>query len=425
MRSLFPRLIALAGLLTLVLPLRAADDAIKLGLNYPKTGPYAWQGADQLRAAELAVAEVNASGGILGHPVELVMRDSESSVPVAHRNVLDLLVNEKVKMIFGGVASSVAVEAGKLCEAKGVPFFGTLTYATTTTCEDGHRHTFRECYDSWAAAKVLSSYMSQHFAGKKYFYITANYNWGLTTEAAFRKFTHTEDTAVNPRVRTPFPAATEDDIAKAVAQAGASDADVLVVIEFGHDMVTALRQISAQGLKGKKPIIVPNLTLTGAEAAGPELMEGVVGAVPWDWSVPYKYNYPSGKAFVEAYAAKYHRYPCTSGASAYTIVYEYKAAVERAKSFDGNAVIHELEGHKYTLLKDEQEWRAFDHQSVQTVYAVRCKPAADVVKDQYKLDYFEILSAMPGAEAFRTRDEWNEQRVAAKLPTELEPLPGS
>jgi ABC-type branched-subunit amino acid transport system substrate-binding protein len=418
---LFPTRVSLVATFFLASSLLPAAEAVKLGLNYPKTGPYAAQGADQLRAAQLAVEEINASGGILGRPVELVTRDSQSAVAVTHVNVLELILQEKVQMVFGGAASSVAVEAGKVCESKGVPFFGTLTYATTTTCEDGHRHTFRECYDSWAAAKVLAAYMREHYAGKKYLYITANYNWGKTTEAAFRKFTGTEDRAVHRSILTPFPTATVEDFRTTIAGATRSDFDVLVVVEFGHDMVETLRQAMLQGLKAKKPIIVPNLTLTMAEAAGPKVMEGVVGALPWDWSVPYKYDFSRGKAFVEAYAKKYNRYPCTSGASAYTIVYEYKAAVERAKGFEPAGVIKALEGHSYTLLKDEQQWRDFDHQSLQTVYAVRCKPEAEVLQDKYKLDYFEVITAMPGTEAFRTRAEWNDARAAASLPTQLEP----
>jgi ABC-type branched-subunit amino acid transport system substrate-binding protein len=422
MRLLSLRIPFFVAVCAAALVARAADDIVRLGLDYDKTGPYARQGLDQLRCAELAVEEVNAAGGILGRKVELVARDCQSSVPVAKINVLQMIANEHVAMIFGGVASSVAVETGKICEAKGVPFFGTLTYATTTTCEDGHRHTFRECYDSWAAAKVLAQYMKEHYAGKKFFYVTANYNWGKTTEAAFRKFTGTEDETIHKRIITPFPSATEDDFKAAITAAARSDCDVLVVVEFGHDMVEALRQATQSDLKAKKPIIVPNLTLTMAEAAGPEVMEGVVGALPWDWTVPAKYHYARGQAFVDAYEKKFNRYPCTSGASAYAIVYEYKAAVERAKTFDPAAVIKALEGHKYTILKDEQEWRDFDHQSIQTVYAVKCRPVDEVLKSKYQLDYFEIIGSLSGDTAFRTRDEWNARRKAASLPTELEAL---
>jgi hypothetical protein len=82
-------------------------------------------------------------------------------------------------------------------------------------------------------------------------------------------------------------------------------------------------------------------------------------------------------------------------------------------------VIKALEGHTYQLLKDKQTWRAFDHQSIQTVYAVVLNPAAVVVKDKFKLDYFKILSSMPGEEAAITREEWNAVRKKAGKPTNL------
>lgn len=415
--------ILLVGILWSVSP-ALAEDTVKIGLNYPKTGPYAAQGLDQWRATELAVEEINAAGGILGKKIEIVWRDSQSKADVTTVNVTELIDKEKVVMVFGGSASSVAVAAGHVCQQKGVPFFATLSYSTTTTCEDGHRHTFRECYDSWAAAKVLSDYMNKSFAGKKYFYVVADYNWGHSTEAAFRKFTNTEDTEQHKRIATPFPGATEEDFKKAIAFAKMVKPDVLVLVLFGKDMELGIRQATAQGLKNDMQIVVPNLTLDMAEGAGPKVMEGVIGALPWCWSVPYKYNYQRGKEFVEKFAKKYNRYPSTSGASAYTILYEYKAAVERAKTFDAPAVIRALEGHEYQLLKDQQRWRDFDHQSIQTVYAVRCKPEAEVRKDKFQLDYFDIIASMPGDQAFRSRQEWNQYRVAAGKSTDLEPLPG-
>ncbi len=92
------------------------------------------------------------------------------------------------------------------------------------------------------------------------------------------------------------------------------------------------------------------------------------------------------------------------------------------RSFDSPAVIRSLEGHRYVSLKDEQRWRAFDHQSVQSVYLVKCKPAVEVVKDRFHLDYFDIIERTPGREAVRTREEWNAARLRAGKPTELETL---
>lgn len=71
-------------------------------------------------------------------------------------------------------------------------------------------------------------------------------------------------------------------------------------------------------------------------------------------------------------------------------------------------------------LKDEQEWRAFDHQAIQSVYTVRCKPAEEVRKDKFKEDYFEILYKMDGEEAARTEEHWLKIRKDAGKPAELE-----
>ena len=402
----------------------AGADSVKIGLNYPKTGPYSVQGLDQWRAAELAVAEINASGGILGKQVEIAWRDSQSKADLSTANVTGLIDTEGVKMVLGGSASSVAVAAGRVCQAKGVPFFGTLTYSTATTGKEGRRHTFRECYNAWMGAKAIAPYMKENFAGKKFFYITADYTWGWTTEASVRKFSDTEDKSKHKGMTTPFPGASEKDFKKALSFAKMMKPDVLVLVLFGKEMPTAVRLATAMGLKSKMQIIVPNITLGMAEGGGPKVMEGVIGALPWCWKAPYKYDYPRGKEFIEQFAAKYGRYPSTSGASAYTILYEYKSAVERAGTFDSPSVIKALENHEYTLLKDKQVWRDFDHQSVQTVYAVKCNPQAVVLKDKYKLDYFEILSSISGEDAVRTREEWNAVRKAAGKPIQLEKLPG-
>ena len=407
---------AFVMLVTLLAFAAGANAAVvKIGLNYPKTGPYSVQGLAQLKAAEMAVEEINQSGGILGRNVELVIRDSKSQADLAKTNVEDLIDNKGCEMIFGGSASSVAIAGGKAAKSRGKLYFGTLTYSNATTGVQGHKYMFRECYNAWMGAKVLSEYLKEHYSGKRYFYVVADYTWGWTTEESIRKFSRTLDKKRHKRTLTPFPGATDSDFKKALLKANSSGAEVLVLVLFGKDMSEAVRMATEMGLKKKMSIVVPNLTLGMAESAGPKTMEGVVGALPWSWNIPFKYNYANGKAFVEKFAKRYHAYPSTSAASAYTILYQYKDAVERAGTFETKAVIAALEGHKYVSLKDEQVWRKFDHQSIQTVYAVRCKPMAEVMKDQFKQDYFEILKAVPGEEAARSYERWVRTRNSAGL----------
>jgi len=343
-----------------------AAGEVKIGLNAPLTGPYRVQGLQQLRAAELALEEINAAGGIEGRTVRLIQRDSESKVDVTNKNVTEMIEDDGVEMVFGGSSSAVAIAAGKICQDKGVPFFGTLTYSTETTGAEGHRYVFRECYDAWMGAKALAAYLKTNFPSDKnrYFYVTADYTWGHTTEASIRKFSGTLDASVHEGIKTPFPGAKYSDFWDAINAAQQFKPDVLVLVLFGKDMANAVKLASATKIKETVQVVVPNLTLGMAESAGAKAMEGVIGATPWTWQVPYKYDYPRGQEFVESFVAKYGTYPSTSAASAYTIMYEYKSAVERAGSFDAADVILALEGHDYELLKDQQHWRDFDHQSV-------------------------------------------------------------
>lgn len=415
---LFSYLFTLFMLLNCSLSEVLADQAVvKIGLNYPETGPYAKQGLDQKRAAEMAVEEINAAGGILGKKVQLVLRDTKSNAKIAKGNAIQLYDVEGVPMILGGSSSAVAIASGEVALEKNKLFFGTLTYSTETTGEYGHRHIFRECFDAYFAAKVMSAYLNKNFAGKKYFYITANYTWGWTTESVLRSFTNTKDLKEHPEILTDLGA---KDFKKELLEAKQSKPDVLVLSLFGRDMEIAVRQADEMGLKNRMQIIVPQMNEDMAQGAGPEAMEGILGATPWMWSVPFKYNYPKGIEFVNKFEAKFNRYPTTSGASAYVILYEYKAAVELAKTFDTKAVISALEGRAYTGLKDGQYWRKWDHQSVQTVYAVKAKPAAEVRKSKYQMDYFDIIATMPGDEAAVDFKEWSEIREMVNMRPELE-----
>ncbi len=404
-------------LFSIAAQVQANQDVVKISLNYPQTGPYAREGKDQWYAAEIARKEINEAGGILGKQVSYRWSNSESNPGRSTANLSAAIGRDKVKMAFGGSSSAVAIASGKICRKKNVIFFGTLTYSTSTTAEAGNRVMFRECYNSWMAAKAIGSYLRKNHPNAKYFYITADYTWGWTTEASIRTFTYTNDKNKHPGILTPFPSGYYDEALEAASKA---NPDVLVLVLFGDEMATAIRKANEMGLKNRMQIVVPNLTLTMAERGTPKAMAGVIGALPWCWKVPYQYNYQKGIEFVEKFKKRFNRYPSTSAASAYTIMHEYKAAVERAGTFDTNAVTKQLEGHEYQLLKDKQRWRAFDHQSVQTVYTVKCNPVDVVLADKYNLDYFEIIGRLSGEKAVRTRSQWNAVRKAAGLPTQLQ-----
>lgn len=398
----------------------AAADPIKIGLNYPQSGRYQYLGLQQRLGAFLAVEKINAEGGVLGRPLELVIRNTRLKPAQGVKNVADMIENHDVQMIFGGVSSAVAIAAGKEAKARDRIYFGTLTYANATTGKAGHTHMFRESYNAWMTASAIGQYLADHYSGKRYFYITADYSWGYSVEESMRIKSGTQDTEMHPVVRTPFPNAHIRDFKDALKAAEASEAEVLVLVLGGGDMVRAVEIIHEMGLKKKVQIVWPNTSLGTALQIGPSLMEGIIGAAPWVWNLPYEKGYQAGIEFVENFSKSYDMRPSSAAASAYSIVHQYRDAVERAGTTSTAAVIKALEGHRYSLLKDTQEWRAFDHQNVQSVYVVRMKPRAQVLQDAYNSDFYEILETIEGVAAARTLEEWQEDRRQAGAPLTLQ-----
>lgn len=397
----------------------SAVDPITLGLNYPRTGSYKEEGLAQMRGALLAIDELNAKGGVLDRPLRIISRDTASRPEKAVNNV-NRLIDDGAAMLFGGSSSAVAIAASKRAKERGILYFGTLTYSNDTTGKNGHRYMFRECNNAWMSARVLGEYLSKTLPDKRYFYITSDYTWGTTTESSLRQTTGSTDTSKHPGLKTPFPGARLADYRDALTQAASSDAEVLALVLFGDDLVRAMRIAEDLGLTQRMQIVAPNLTQSIVEQAGPGLMQGVIGTEPWTWRVPELEKSEAGMAFVKSFTERYDLYPSSSAASAYSIVHQWANAATRARTLDSESLIKALEGHKYQLLKGPQEWRALDHQNLQTVYAVKVKSRDEIMTDRSKQDYFEIVGRLDGALAAQTPEEWKQERIAAGQPPQLQ-----
>lgn len=414
-----PRLTATLALWAGLTACAQAAEPITLGLNYPRTGPYKEEGLAQMRGALLAIDELNARGGVLGRSLRLSSRDTASRPAKAERNV-DKLASEGAAMLFGGSSSAVAIASGQRAAKHGLLYFGTLTYSNDTTGKNAHRYMFRECNNAWMSARVLGQYLNKHLPDQRYFYVTSDYTWGHTTEDSLRQSTGSADSGKHPGLKVPFPGARLADYLDALNQAAASNAEVLVLVLFGEDLVRAMRIAKDLGLTERMQIVAPNLTQSIIEQAGPGLMQGVLGTEPWTWRVPKLEQSAQGEAFVKTFSERYALYPSSSAASAYSIVYQWADAAQRAKSLDSEALIKALEGHRYQLLKGPQEWRAFDHQNLQTVYAVKVKARTEVLKDPLKQDYFEIVDRLDANQTTPSLAEWQAERRAAGQPLTLQ-----
>ncbi|MBC9249878.1 branched-chain amino acid ABC transporter substrate-binding protein [Pseudomonas alcaligenes] len=392
------------------LPAHAAPS-LKIGLNYPRTGNYKDEGLELRRGALLAVADINRSGGVLGQPLELLSANTASRAEQARDNV-DRLVAQGARMVFGGATSEEAIAAGQRARELGLLYFATLSYANDVTGLNGHRYLFRESNSAWMSARVLGEYLSWHMPRRHYYYISIDDAWGRSMEDALRRATGSTDRARHGHSNLPSGLVRHEQYRQALEKAAASKADVLVLVLLGDNLQRSMRMLHNMQLHKQVQVIVPNLTKSVVQQAGPVVMEGVIGTLAWTWDLPRQDNNPIGQDFVERYIAEYQEYPGSTTASAYAIVRQWADAVQRSRSRSLNSeqLIGALEDHSYSLLKDEQQWRAFDHQNVQSIYAVRVRSRAEVMRDPYKQDYFEVIHRMAGEQAAPSLDDWQQER---------------
>ncbi len=103
-------------------PAVPAADTVKVGVILPLTGKHAKFGEIEKQSFELALAEINASGGINGKKLELLIEDTQGKPDVGRSAVEKLITQDKVVMLGGGYSSSVTYAAAGVALNKGFPF---------------------------------------------------------------------------------------------------------------------------------------------------------------------------------------------------------------------------------------------------------------------------------------------------------------
>lgn len=397
---------------------------IKIGINGPLSGGLANLGQEAVNGGLLAVMQINAAGGILGHPVELVVRDGKGDLDTARANVYDLINNEGVKMFTHIATSQIAFALAKVALEKKVLFMTPNTYSPMLTAEEGNRYCFRTSLNSTMQARAIASYLNRQYKGKKYFYITYDYVWGTGNEEVLRRFTGTEDRRTHKGVLVSFPSPSIKEIKKAVRSAQAASCDILVLNLFGEPLNLAIKETVDSGLKKKAKILISvALHEKAIQRYGTFIFEDIISSSFFEPQVPFKYDYERGKEFVFDYIRRFGNAPSLASAGMYTSVFQYKEAVERAGTFEVDKVIRALEGFEFELLKGKEKWRAFDHQNVQDVYIIKFKSPGEIHKTgRFKGDYWNVLRSEPGEDIVRSFDEWKKVMEAAGKPCYLEPL---
>ncbi len=381
---------------------------VTFGFNVPQTGAYADEGADELRAYQLAVKHINGEGdggmmntmkplnlkgnGVLGKKVTYVTGDTQTKSDAARASAKRMIEKDGVTMVTGGSSSGVAIATQALCQEAGVIFMAGLTHSNDTTGKDKRRNGFRHFFNAYMSAAALGPVLEANYGKERNAYhLTADYTWGWTQEASMVAATEAIGWKTAATVKTPVGAG---DFSQFITPVLNSGADTLILNHYGKDMINSLTQAVQFGLRDKQvngkdfTIIVPLYSRLMAQGAG-DNVKGIFGSTNWHWSLPDA----GSQAFVKSFGAEYGFPPSQAAHTCYVQALLYADACERAGTFMPSEVISQLEGYKFDGMGNgPTEYRAEDHQCFKDVLVVKGKE-----NPSSQFDVLEVVEVTPRA----------------------------
>ena len=161
-----------------------SQDTIKIGEFGSLTGDNASFGTSQNNGVQMALEEINASGGVLGKKIDLTVEDNETKQGETTTIVRKLISQDHVVAIIGEVASSKSLEAAPICQASKIPQIATA--ATNPRVTQTGDYIFRVCFTDDFQAVVIARFVLEKLKLNKIAFMTdvkQDYSVGLTNIA--------------------------------------------------------------------------------------------------------------------------------------------------------------------------------------------------------------------------------------------------
>ena len=376
---------------------RAQGAPIKIGFPVPLTGAFSAEAQDQVRAAEIAVKDFNDAGGFGGRKAELLVRDDKLNPGEAATRTLELIEKDKVNFIVGSLSAATQLSINAVSRDRKIIFNSISQSDAINEAKDWSLYTFHEALNPHLTAGAVARYAFPKF-GKKVVYLTADYAYGHEMVRGFQRAGGPLGATTLADIRHPLGVA---DYSAFLPRIQALKPDVLVLCNFGRDLVNSAKQVTDFGLKANTKVIAPVLLYTSRQAGGAEAFEGILGGTSYYWGLEDKI--PAAKAFNDKFRKAHGgAVPSDYGALGYAGIRSVLQAVLNAKTTDSVPVSIALRQLKYNWYKGEQFYRKCDHQSVQSVVIVESK--SKDMKDKY--DVFKVLAIEAPNEAnLRSCDE--------------------
>ena len=376
-----------------------AQGVIKIGeVNSYKAQPAFLE--PYKKGMELAVEEINASGGVNGKKIELITRDDNANPGDAVRVAEELISREKVDVLTGTFLSNTGLAMTDFAKQKKFFFLAGEPLTDKIIWGSGNKYTYRLRPGTYMQAAMLVP-EAVKLGKKRWAIVYPNYEYGQSAVAAFKTLLK----AAQPDVEfvaeqaTPLGKVDAGSVVQALADA---KPDAIFNVLFGADLSKFVREGNTRGLFKDREVVS---VLTGE----PEYLDPLKDETPNGWLVTgypwYGIQTPEHKAFFLAYHDKYKDYPRLGSVVGYTMIKAAAAGVAKAKSLESAKLVEAFKGLPVDTPFGKISFRAEDHQSTMGAFVGKTKNEGGkgVMVDYTYLDGAKFQP--PAAEVAKSRSK--------------------
>ncbi len=385
-------MLTLAAAATLAAPGHAqiSDDVVRIGIMSDMAGPYSGNGGPgSVLAARMAIEDFG--GKVNGKPIELLVVDDQNKPDVGLNAARKWLDVDKVDVIVGGSASSIALGVQSLMKEKQKPYLIAGTVTDLLTGKNCSPMSIQFLVDTYALPKSsVKTLLNQGI--KSFFFITVDYAFGAAYQAAATKFIEEGGGKIVGAVKHPLGAT---DYSSYLLQAQASGAKAILILNAGLDLSNALKQAAEFKIaEGGQAVAVVGMTINSVSAMGQNVAKGLTFTNPWYWD-----RTDESRQWAQRFMPRYNNQPPTYiMAGTYSAVTHYLKAVQASGTDAGPAVMAKMKATPINDMTSKNVMIREDGQAMRPLYSIRVKAPSQM---KGKSDYYEVLGELPAEQVFR------------------------
>jgi branched-chain amino acid transport system substrate-binding protein len=312
---------------------------------------------------QLALEEINASGGLNGRELEVVSRDDGGTPGDAVRVAEELLSREKASVLMGTFASNVGLAVANLANQRKVVFVAAEPLTDKIVWENGNRYTFRLRPSTYMQTAMLIPEAAK-LKKKRWAIVYPNYEYGQSATASFKKLLSQAQPGVE-FVTEQAPPLGRIDAGPVVQALLDAKPDAIFSSLFAVDLQKFVREGNTRGLFKDRAVF----NLLGGE---PEYLDTLRDETPEGWWVtgyPWaEIDTPAHRKFRDAYQKRWNDYPRLGSVVGYSAMYTVANALRKAGSADSEKLVAALKGLAMETPFGPIVYRPVDHQSTMGAY---------------------------------------------------------